>query len=399
MAGRLLISALPGERRIAWLAGDELLDFYVEREDRPQILGNIYLGRVSQIDRALYAAFVEIGLERPGFLPLGEAPKREVGRLSEGNAVIVKVLRQPADGKGPALTARLRNPPADLEGSALGRNPPALLSRGSDPLPRLLAQRPDTILVDDQALFAELRARSESINWEPASLNLYRGTEPLLRREGVEDEISNLLAVEVPLPSGGRLLIEPVRTLTAIDVDSAQHGAGRGGRAVTIEEVNTEAVDAIVRQLRLRALSGLIVVDFLTPEDGAARKRLLSSLRRALKQDEESTRVIGLSPSGLAELTRRRGRPPIHELMNEGTCFTRRNPIALAFEALRSLRCEGLKVPAKRARLRTSAKVAAAMAGVAAEAKRMVESQIGYPIRVDEDATVAEYDIVTEAAR
>jgi len=401
MADRLLISALPGERRIAWLADGTLRDFYVERDDRPQILGNIYIGRVTQVDRSLHAAFVEIGSERPGFLPLGEAPKREVGRLGEGDVVIVKVLRQPAEEKGPLLSARIKNAPPGLAESARGRKPPALVSRGGDPLPQLLARRPEEILVDDQQLLGTLRLLCGIQGWNEAPLKFYGDPEPLLRREEVEEAVSAFLSPEVPLPSGGRLLIEPVRTLTAIDVNSARYGAGagRGGRAATIEEVNAEAIDEILRQLRLRALSGLIVIDFLTPEDPAARKRLLSSLRQALKRDEETTRVIGLSHSGLAEVTRRRSRPPLHELMNAGIWNARRDPVALAFEALRDLRCEGLGNPPGRARLVAPKRVVESLSGPAEDAKAAVEKQLGYPIRMEKDELIETYDIVMDSVR
>ena len=108
MSRRLLISAQPGETRIAWLDDGRLSDLMVLRDDRPWLVDNLYLGRVTARDPGLAAAFVDIGRERPGLLPLDEAPKG----LSEGDAVAVRVTRAPQAEKGVRLTGcRL---PADL---------------------------------------------------------------------------------------------------------------------------------------------------------------------------------------------------------------------------------------------------------------------------------------------
>ena len=89
MIKRLLISALTGETRAAWLEDDRLVDLVIQRADRPSRLGNLYHGRVTKVDKRLDAAFVEIGLSRAGLLPLSEAERG----LSEGEAVIVKSRR------------------------------------------------------------------------------------------------------------------------------------------------------------------------------------------------------------------------------------------------------------------------------------------------------------------
>ena len=135
MTTRLVISALPGEIRAAALVEGQLHDLIIQRADRPNRLGDLYLGRVTKVDRAQEAAFVEIGLPQAGFLPLSEGPGR---RLSEGDSVVVRVLRESAGGKGVRLTARIQNPPKDLDEWIKGRKPPVLLIAGGDPVERLL---------------------------------------------------------------------------------------------------------------------------------------------------------------------------------------------------------------------------------------------------------------------
>ena len=122
MSRRLLISAQPGETRAAWLDDGELSDLMILRDDRPWLVDNLYLGRMTARDRSLAAAFVDIGLDRPGLLPLNEAPKG----LSEGDAIAVRVTRAPQAGKGVRLTGcRL---PAELRAAAEKVPPPALIA-------------------------------------------------------------------------------------------------------------------------------------------------------------------------------------------------------------------------------------------------------------------------------
>jgi Ribonuclease G/E len=392
---RLLISALPGECRMAWLGGDRLEDLVIRRDDRPHRLGDIYLGRVLRLDKGLDAAFVEIGLPRPGFLPLGEAPGRKLG---EGDRVVVKVRREPAGDKGARLTARIADPPPGLEAAAAGAKPPALLSAGDDLLRRLTSRPPDSILVDDAALFGELRARlAEAEPALAARLALHADPIPLFEAEGVEPQIEALLQPRVALPSGGSLLIEPVETLTAIDVNSGGHD-GRGGARVQALEVDLEAVPVLARQLRLRALSGLIVIDFLELKAPEAGKQVTGALKAALKADPEPVRVFPMAPSGLVEMTRRRARPPLHEILTRpcglGGSGRVKDPVTLAFEALRRARHVAAGAKGRPLTIAAAPAVAAALEGSAAAARAALAARLGLALAVAPDPGREETEIV-----
>ena len=355
----------------------------VRRADRPSHLGDLYHGRVAKVDKALDAAFVELGLARPGLLPLSEGPGR---RLSEGDAVVVRVLREAAGGKGLRLSARIIDPPLDLEQRARDSRPPALLARGDDPLERLLAAGapPDEIVVDDPALHAEIAARLGGGEEARGRLSLDLEPKSLFEREGLEAEIEALLEPRVALPSGGHLLIEPVRTLTAIDVNSGRHD-GRGGAGEQALAVDLEAAAEIPRQLRLRALSGLIVVDFLALEQERARRQVAAALRAGLKGDPEPTRVFPMAPSGLLEMTRRRGRPALHELLTVpcgiGGGGRVKDPATLAFEALRAARAEAAARPGAAITVTAGPAVIAALeTGPAAAARRALDDRLGRPL-------------------
>ncbi len=388
MTSRLVISALPGETRAAWLEDDALVDFVIQRADRPSQLGDIHHGRVAKVDKGLDAAFVEIGRDRPGLLPLSEAPGR---RLSEGDAVVVKVLREAAPGKGPRLSGRIIDAPPGLDEMAGRAPPPALLIKGDDPLQRLLAagRLPDVILIDDPQAFAATKA--DLAGRAPAAIDRLRfdlDPAPLFERAGIEAEVEALLEPRVALPSGGHLLIEPVRTLTAVDVNSGGHD-GRGSGEDRALGVNLEAAAEIPRQLRLRALSGLVVVDFLELRDRAARKQVEAALRSGLKRDPEPARVFPMAASGLVEVTRRRGRPALFEVLTEpcgiGGTGRVKDPVTLAFEALRAVRREAAALPGAGVTVEAATAVVAALdEGPAAAARRALEERLGRAIGLTE---------------
>ncbi|MGM0562455.1 MAG: ribonuclease E/G [Pseudomonadota bacterium] len=324
MSGRLLISVWPGETRIVRLdAHDELTFLRILRDERPPALDDIYLARVTRLDKGLNAAFVDLGREQPGFLPLGKA----VTRPDEGAALTLRVARAPAEDKGAKLA------PAQVAVPA-GVKPPACLQRGEELTARVrgLAQADDEIICDDSATCNALKAAGHQVTH-------HRGPGPLFDAV-LEAEIEALLLPQVALPGGGGLLIEPVRTLTAIDVNSGRQD-GRGGAQRKALEVNLDAAAEIARQLRLRDLSGRIVVDFLEMAGKREREQLMEALRTAVAGDAEPVQLQPLKGSGLAELTRRRSRQPLHEVLcapvGSGGCGWRKSATTRAFELVRAL--------------------------------------------------------------
>ena len=395
MSRRLLISALPGETRAAWLEDGRLTDLAILRDDRPWVADNVYLGRVTARDKGLAAAFVDIGLERPGFLPLAEAPKG----LSEGDAVAVRVAREPGADKGARLTAR--GLPDALRATAETLRPPVLLRAAGDPIAAALAADPppEEIVLDDPVTFQRAKARLAERPELLARLRLDLDPEPPFEREGVEDAIEALLEPRVALPSGGYLLIEPVRTLTAVDVNTG--GAeGRGGPAAQALAVDLEAAAEIPRQLRLRALSGLIAIDFLALRDLAARKRVVEALKRGLEDDPQPGRVFAPRRSGLVEMTRRRARPALHEILTEpcgiGGSGRVKDPVTRAYEALRALARAAARNPGRRVALAAEPRTLAALQGPAARARGLIEERLGRALDVRTQPSGDGFDIVLE---
>ena len=343
--GRALIDGWPGETRAAVLAldesgGESLADLLILRADRPTLTGNLYLGRVTAVDAGLDAAFVEIGLDRPGLLPLKATPERP----QEGAAVAVRIVREPAPGKGAKL-APAHEVSAAHEASGSRAAAPVLLAAGTPVIDLLRRADPETVTVEGAA---RRRALAQAAPDLAARLRGHTGARPLFESAGLNAEIDRLLEPEVALPGGGRLLIEPVRTLSAIDVDAGRTDA-RGGRARQALDVNLRAAREIARQIHLRALSGLIVVDFLDLETKAERQQVAEALAAAFAGDPVETSVSPMRASGLVEIARRRTRPPLHELLSvpAGRAGRVADTATLAYDLLRRAWAEALANPGR----------------------------------------------------
>lgn len=389
MAVDLVVSALPGELRAAVRSGGALSDFLVLREAGSGAgaavqAGDRFLARVRRFDKGLDGAFVDLGLERDGLLPSREAPE---GIPPEGATLAVRVVRAPAEGKGARVSAK------GVAADTRGLKAPARLPAGERALEALSrAARPARVIADDASLLQSLKASGLE-----ADFALYSDARPLFEVERLEEQVEALLVPRADLPGGGFLLFEPGQTLTAIDVNAGRH-EGRGGAAAQARAVNLAAVPEIARQLRLRSLSGLIVIDFLSMQAPDDRKAVAAALREALAGDPEPCQVFGLSPSGLLEMTRRRGRPPLHELLCRPCGLAgsgrEKTPETLAYEALRQVVAEASGKALVSITLRVAPTVATALGGPQAAALAAVERRLGRAVEVVADPLEAAYAVV-----
>ena len=386
---RLLVEDQPGERRLVLAEADtgEVRDLAVEMTPagtrRPEA-GDLYVGRVTRLDSGLAAAFLEIGAAHPALLPFA----RGATGLSEGDGLAVKVTRAPAEDKGAKVTAKLTK--GELAAAAPALQPrvePGLVRPAADALEMMLALGPEEVVIDGLSLYQALRRRQEAGELGPGiNLCAYHESRPLLDREDLSDAIEERLQGEVRLPSGARLLIEPGRTLTAVDVDSArQRDDGHAARA---RAVNLEAASALAREARLRGLCGRIVIDFLALDEAKARKALDRALKAAFVDDPEPVRLFPMTGSGLVELTRRRRRPPLHEVLMRpvgglGLGWVK-HETALAFDALRACRRVRAAAPARPLVLTLDPAIASALVGGgAAAARAALEARWGSAIAIE----------------
>jgi ribonuclease G len=153
-------------------------------------------------------------------------------------------------------------------------------------------------------------------------VELYREPQPLLEREGVEDAFTKVLSRRADLPSGGYMMIDYAEALTVIDVNTGSFtGRGRGRLEDTITKVNVEAAEEVVRQLRLRDIGGIIVIDFIDMARARNRDQVLKTLHKALDADKTKSYVMEVSPLGLVEMTRQNVTDGVREILTQ-TCPT-----------------------------------------------------------------------------
>lgn len=435
----MVINYVPGEEcRVAIVEDGKLEDYHAERMDGPSShVGNIYVGKVINVEQAIQAAFVDFGLEANGFLHVSDVhpqyfpgqdqettervgkktPRRERPPIQDcfrrGDEVAVQVLKEGVGTKGPTVTSYLSIPGRflvmmpqmdkvgvsrkvedeetrrkmreildqldlpegfgfilrtagmertkaelkrdlaylmrlwkDMERRWRAGNKPRLLYSESDLLVRalrdLLTGEIDRIVVDNEAALNRA-ARFLKIVAPRTSTQLvhYTGKAPIFHVMGIEQQIQMIHAREVPLPSGGRLVIDETEALVAIDVNS---GRSRDARDAESNAFNTnmEAVDEICRQLRLRDLGGVIVNDLIDMRSAKHRRDVEARFKDNLKKDRARWTTAPISEFGVLEMTRQRMRGS-HESQHFSDCPTCRGrglvqrPDSVAGDSLREM--------------------------------------------------------------
>jgi ribonuclease G len=173
------------------------------------------------------------------------------------------------------------------------------------------------VLVDDRDAAAAGRAYAAiAMPGLRDKIQSYDGRLPLFEAFGIEDEIATLSQPRVALPSGGWITIEATEALTAIDVNSGSYIAS-GGLEETSLKINLEAAEAIGRQLRLRGIGGLSVIDFIHLAEAANIQGVLDALNGACQKGRVPSQILGMSEFGLVEMTRKRVRDPLAKRLTE----------------------------------------------------------------------------------
>lgn len=270
--------------------------------------------------------------------------------------------------------------------------PPALLHTDQDPVRRVLRERADEhirrAVIDDARALAELRPFwEEELRFTADRLEAYTGSTPLFEAVGIEEQIDAVLESEVPLPSGGSLIIEETAALSAIDVNSGTR-VNRGTMEGTAIATNLEAAVEAARQIRLRNLGGQMVIDFLPMKRVGNREKLLHMLRRGVSTDRGTTHVFGFTRLGLVEMTRRRrGRSLAHHMLGVSAETPPPNPVksaeAVAFEIVRALLHAARINRGKAVSLTAAPEVVAMLEGPLADVLAETEARLGGGLKFD----------------
>jgi len=203
----------------------------------------------------------------------------------------------------------------EIEKTVKQERPPALLYKDmtttSSVIRDLFSNEVEHIVVDSKKLFREIRAY---VKWTSPSLldkiDLYKEREPIFDKYGVEKEIATALSRKVWLKSGGYVIIEPTEAMVVIDVNSGRYAAKREQELNSLR-TNLEAAREIVRQLRIRDMGGIIVIDFIDLEDDRNKKKVYDELRKEFRHDRAKVTVLPMTEFGLVQITRQRIRQSV----------------------------------------------------------------------------------------
>jgi ribonuclease G len=508
MGEDILINVNDFETRVALLRGGQLQEIHLQRSSGPSVTGNIYRGRVVRILPGMQAAFVDIGLKRPGFLhardihaPLiftadaergeeerrdedgdsraGEEPVRDIRELiHDGQSVIVQVSKDPIASKGARLTShlalasrflvlmpfsshvgvsqriedecerdRLRKlaeqirrvlevcgglivrtaaegvadpeMAADLryllrvwervEADIASGEPRTLLYEDlplhTRVLRDLVGQNVQSIKIDAPSTYGRVQSFIERFMPEYIQrVELYDDAQPLFDRFNVEEEIARALSQRVALKSGGDLVIEQTEAMITIDVNTGGY-VGSRNLEETVYRTNLEAANMIPRQLRLRNLGGIVVIDFIDMEDLEHRRQVLRALEKACEHDPARIRISGLSSLGLVEMSRKRTRESLVQQLCEpcdecGGHGVLKTAESMCFEVFRAILRDANNRSASQETteylVRASEAVVDRLLDENAATVRSLSEQVGKPIRfqVEPMYTQEQFDVV-----
>jgi ribonuclease G len=507
MYNYLLINATSYEIRIALVEHGNLVEFYQERPVEKGLVGNIYQGRVVRVLPGMQAAFVDLGLERTGFLYVDDVrednrhfednmmdngcqsccdeeapgiPQEEItpqanieDLLTEGQEVMVQICKEPLGTKGARLTCNITLPcrnlvympmtdhigisrkveddedrqrlrqeienlrpqdagfivrtvaenasredlEADMEfllhlwgeikDRASKASVPSMVYEDLDITQRavrdLFTHNIQRVVVDDRNIYE--RVCNFVDTFVPQLRNrvaFYDNEVPLLDAYGVEVEISRALEKKVWLRSGGYIIIETTEALTVVDVNTGRY-VGRKDLEETIFKTNMEAAKEIAYQLRLRNIGGIIIIDFIDMERESHREEVFNALQEAVKKDKSRANILKVSEFGLVQMTRKRDRENLSQMMCEICMYCGGNGLlksrrSVCYEIFRKISNENHRMPGHSVTIRVHPSVADLMLKDETLNTENLEKELGkrFIIVADNDMYLEKYEIIWE---
>lgn len=508
MAEEILVNVTPQETRVASVENGVLQEVVVERTRSRGLVGNIYLGRVSRVLPGMGAAFLDIGLERTGFLHVSDIAQANTNArpngveipieqaLSEAQQLLVQVTKDPLGTKGARLTTFLSIPSRYLVlmpySNSLGisqriesdderqrlrdliiKLEPALESsdnetacRQGDSTHDRCAQNPgnggyiartaaegatsdeirndmlflqrlwqsissridaasvpavvyedlplvlrtirdvssaqaEKIRIDSKETYAKVSEFAAQFTPDLVSrIEHYPGERPILDLYSTEDEIQRALQRKVDLKSGGHLIIDQTEAMTTIDVNTGGF-VGHRNLEETIFKTNLEAAHAIARQLRLRNLGGIIIVDFIDMASEDHQRQVRRALEKSLERDHSRVTLSEVTSLGLVQMTRKRTRESLEHVLCEPcpTCGGRgsiKSAESICYEIFREILREARQFDAQKLLVVASQAVVDMLLDEESTSVVELGEFIRIPIRfqVESAYTQEQYDVV-----
>src|SRR5262245_8273569 len=493
MQKEMIVATNGHETMVAILEEDQVAEVFDEGDRHRVVVGNVYKGRVSKVLPGMQSSFIDLGLERDGFLYVADvidtmeefdkleadedAPKNNRDDrnkpqpkieelLKEGQEILVQVVKEPLGTKGARLTSHVtmagrflvfmptvdhvgvsrkiesREERSRLRGivrefresrgftggviirtAASGRpkedivkdleafhtiwteirqktdsqRAPAVVYREqslvSKLLRDLLTEEFQAIRIDNAQEYQRVLQLVEQIMPNLASkVKLYAKAFPIFDEYGVQAEIDKALKSKVWLKSGGSIVINQTEALVAIDVNTGRYvGKKSAGRLEdTIVKTNLEAVKEIVRQIRLRDLGGIIVLDLIDMEEKKNRQKVLQAVEQELKRDRSPSKALQVSDFGLIIITRKRVKQSLERVMTEPCPYcsgtgTIKSTSTICYEILSEVRKIGPDLNGHRLLLRVNPEIARALKEEEGAVLRDLRSTLGKDVTVKPD--------------
>jgi ribonuclease G len=456
----LVVNATPLETRIALLENGQLCELFLERTMNKSLVGSVYKGRVAKLLPGMQSAFINIGGPKDGFLYLDDpliqgleselASEEETDEISEelpppppplpplkeGEEVLVQVVKDPINTKGPRLSRHLSFPGRflvfmpgiehvgisrkitapeerdrlrdlikghaqpgegfivrtaaigekdedlvadvaflrhlwqDLQAKAQQATAPSLVWQDLRLLQKVMRdsfrEEVASFWVDDDQAHQEVLAFVERVHPEWSSrVKRFSSDLPIFDAFGIESEIEAARQPKVFLKHGGSIILNQTEALVSVDVNTGKF-VGKKDLEETVYLTNLEAIPEIVRQLRLRNLGGIVVIDFIDMIDAAHREAVMARFEEEIQRDRNHPRAGVLSEFGLIELTRKRTGPSLERMLTQacptcGGAGRTPSPDAALLKAYRELVRLGERLRGGEVRLTIHPELAAAL--------------------------------------
>jgi ribonuclease G len=492
MNKEMIISTNGHETMVAILEDDLVAEIFVERERQRGVVGNVYKGRVSKVLPGMQSSFIDLGLERDGFLYVadvvdtmeefekleGDEDDKAGGKgreqrsqkieelLKEGQEILVQVVKEPLGTKGARLTSHVtmagrflvfmptvdhvgvsrkiesRDERSRLRGivrefreqhgftggviirtAAAGRPKEDIVSDldafhkiWAEIRQRIESQRAPAVVYREQSLVSKLlrdllTEEYQAIRIDNAQehqrvlelverimpslaprVKLYSKPYPIFEEYGVQGEIDKALKSKVWLKSGGSIVINQTEALVAIDVNTGRYvGKKSSGRLEdTIVKTNLEAVKEIVRQIRLRDLGGIIVLDFIDMEEKKNRLKVFQAVEQELKKDRSPSKPLQVSDFGLIIITRKRVKQSLERVLTEPCPYCSgtgviKSSSTICYEILSELKKVGPDLNGHRLLLRVNPDIARALKEEESAVLKELRQSIGKDVTIKPD--------------
>lgn len=382
---RAVITEVNRIRCLFLYENDRLAECHPFAGDAALRIGSIYIGRVEKVVKNIQSAFVRLGGEHVGYLPLDDKPAVILNRklpkgltsIAEGDYILVQVEQEPQKMKQAKITGNISlsgdYTAIDLSEGHIGVSKKIKDKERGDCLRNMAVEyqkygivfRTACETAENAAILSELHELERQLDeilkralYEKTTGMLYEGANeylaileeygitrldeietdlpdvydavtqrygaekavfyeeeyPLVKLLSLETELSHILNKKVWLKSGGFLVIEPTEAMVVIDVNSGK-SIGKKNKDTHILKLNLEAAEEITRQLRLRNLSGIIMIDFINMKTEGDRQQVVKCLKQGLKKDKIPGYFVEITKLEVFELTRKKVRRPLHEVI------------------------------------------------------------------------------------